>query len=80
MYGNHNLLSVTAAGEEPGSGCRESKPRSGDGDLREGPRGCLNGNHRREQFELSRQWEKSSQIDSSRVGIFLYIIVVELVV
>ena len=28
----------------------ENKHRSGDGDLQEGPRGCLNGNHRREQL------------------------------
>ena len=32
---------LTAAGDEPGSG---------GGDLREGPHGCLNGNHRREQL------------------------------
>ena len=56
MYGDGDSLSVTAAGEEPGSGSREwvlqTSLEAVTEAFRKGPRSSLNGNHRLEQGEL----------------------------
>ena len=68
--------------EEPGSGSRDGCSRTSleavTETFREGPRGCLNWNHRRKQGSVVQRVGEveSSQIHSSRVGTILYIIAV----
>ena len=63
-YDSYGFSSVCGAGMmgDSGSGSRDGRSRISleavTATFRQGPRGCLNGNHRREQSVKSGQWEK----------------------